>query len=98
MYTFKNNSATVVNNQNLYIHPRWKEYNMVVMQQRREMAKFMAALVETAGRYDIREQADNHLLVAQKRELAKNPEHPVQIYIALLTGNMTLAEYNHLVG
>ncbi len=71
---------------------------MVILQQRRTMAKFVTALVETARRYDIREQTDDHLLVAQKREFAKDPEHPVQVYVALLAGNMTLAEYNSLVG
>ncbi len=94
----RSNSIVVVNKQNLYISPRWKEYNMVVMQQRKVMAKFMAALVETAGRYDVREQTDDHLLVAQKREIAKDPENPIQVYIALLTGNMTVAKYNQLIG
>ncbi|MBI5002026.1 hypothetical protein HZC31_01425 [Candidatus Woesearchaeota archaeon] len=71
---------------------------MVIMQQQRAMANFVTKLVETADRYDIREKTDDHLLVAQKREIARNPEHPVQVYIALLTGNMTIAEYNRLVG
>ncbi len=70
---------------------------MVVMEQRRAMAKFVTALVETAGRYDICVQKDDHIAVAQKQEFARDPAHPIQIYIALLAGNRTLADYNRLV-
>lgn len=67
---------------------------MVLREGKEAMKAFIEGRIEDSGRYDIQESDSGHVLIAQKPSLVEEPQ---QIYVALMQGTSTVAQYQALI-
>jgi hypothetical protein len=70
---------------------------MVSKEAKLRMAKFITDRLEESSRFNIQRSAQSSILIAQKPEIATDPNNPISIYIALHNCKMPLDEYKCLL-